>query len=95
MNNQNIEKTLVERCKYTEKQAALIANELMLIDTTLNPLLNKWIEEGIESNYSVKEFTLCDIQSKYNMTYPAALLTIDWLIKDPKVATEAIEYGLK
>lgn len=95
MNNQNIEKVLVERCKYTKKQAILITNELMQIDTMLIPLLNKWIEDGIEHNYSVKEFTLYDIQSKYNMTYPAALLTIDWLIKDPKVATEAIEHGLK
>ena len=95
MNNQNIEKVLVERCKYTKKQAILITNELIQIDTMLIPLLNKWIEGGIKHNYSVKGFTLYDIQSKYNMTYPAALLTIDWLIKDPKIATEAIEHGLK
>ena len=95
MTNQNIEKSLVERYKYTEKQASLLAKELMQIDLKLIPVLNKWVDDGIETDFNAYGFTLLEIKSRYNMTYPAALLTIDWLVKDPKVATEAIEHGLK
>ena len=95
MTNQNIEKSLVERCKYTEKQASLLVKELMQVDLRLIPVLNKWVDDGIETDFNVCGFTLLEIKSRYNMTYPAALLTIDWLVKDPKVATEAIEHGLK
>lgn len=95
MTNQNIEKSLVERCKYTEKQASLLVKELMQVDLRLIPVLNKWVDDGIETDFNVYGFTLLEIKSRYNMTYPAALLTIDWLVKDPKVATEAIEHGLK
>lgn len=95
MNSQYIEKTLVERGEYTESQAALITKDLMQIDSMLMPSLSKWIKDGVETDFSVEGFTLYGIKSKYNMTYPAALLTMDWLVKEPNIAKEAIKHGLK
>lgn len=95
MNSQDIEKLLVERCKYTEKQAVLVTKELVQIDPILIPLFNKWVEEGVETNFMIEGFSLYELMSTYNMTYPAALLTIDWLVKEPIIAKEAIKQGLK
>ena len=32
---------------------------------------------------------------KYNLKYPAALLSIDWVIKEPNIAISAIEKGIR
>ena len=45
--------------------------------------------------YAVEGFSILEFMSLYNMAYPAALLTIDWLIKDPQTATTAIKKGIK
>lgn len=95
MNSQDIEKSLVKKCKYTESQAVLVTKELVQIDQTLIPLLNKWVENSVETNVMVEGFSLYELMSTYKMTYPAALLTIDWLVKEPIIAKDAIKQGLK
>lgn len=94
MNKELITRKLIAR-QYPEKQASLVASELMAIDCSLVPLLEDWIETDTESNYSVPGFSLMNLKDKYRMTYPAALLTIDWLIKEPEVAAKAINRGIR
>ena len=53
------------------------------------------IEKDEETDYSFQGFTLMGLKNMFEMTYPAALLTIDWLIKDPIEAVNAITSGIK
>ncbi len=94
MNKNLIVKKLTEH-QYNQVQADGVASELMLIDTQLVPLLEKWIHNNIETDFSVEGFSLIELMSLYNMSYPAALLTIDWLIKEPETASFAIKKGIK
>lgn len=94
MNKEIIVKKLLDS-KYPEKQAESVAEELALLDNSLLDLLHKWVSDSIETDIIAENISLLDLKHKYQMTYPAALLTIDWLIKEPKVAIEAITRGIK
>lgn len=94
MNTIDIIKVLMVH-NYAQKQATLTAQELMDISECLKPLLVKWMEQNEESDYAAEGFTLLELKQKFDMTYPAALLTIDWLIKEPILAKKAIATGGK
>ena len=85
----------LQKHQYNQIQADGVANELSQIDSQLIPLLEKWIQDDTETDYAVEGFSILEFMSLYNMAYPAALLTIDWLIKDPQTATTAIKKGIK
>ena len=80
---------------YPEAAAKVTAQELSQIDSSLNKALCSWLENGDETDMTIEGFTLSELKAKHKMTYPAALLTMDWLIKEPKVATIAIQKGIK
>lgn len=94
MNKSDIKEILIAN-KYPLKQAEATAQELLRIDEQLLPALKAWLANGTEQDYMVEGFTLAGLKRRFDMTYPAALLTIDWLLKDPSVATEAINHGIK
>ena len=58
-------------------------------------ILNSWIETERCTDFVIEGFSLLSIMKKYDMSYPAALLTIDWLIKEPQIAKNALEKGIK
>lgn len=90
----DIKKTLIER-GYPEKQADSVASDLLEIDQTLQKGLLLWLENQEEEDYQIESFKLSELKQKFDMTYPAALLTIDWLIKDSELATKSINQGIR
>ena len=80
---------------YQEFAAKTTAHELLQIDNSLNTALSSWLETGIETDMTIEEITLSELKSKYNMSYPAALLSMDWLLKEPPVAKAALTKGIK
>lgn len=94
MNKETIVNKLMAN-HYSEKQAIRVAEDLLLIDDKLYSLLEKWIATTKETDITVEGFSLIELKNKYQMTYPAALLTIDWLIKDPNIAVDAINQGIE
>ena len=42
-----------------------------------------------------EEFSIKGIMQKYNMKYPAALLSINWILNDPKTAIPIIKKGIR
>ena len=94
MKKDSIIKTLINH-QYPERQAISVASELVLIDMQLVPMLEKWVCDGSETDVTIEDFSLMALKNKYEMTYPAALLTMDWLIKDPKGAKDCIIRGLR
>lgn len=94
MNREQIVQALLKH-QYTHIQADGVAEELTNIDVQLVPLLEKWIQAEVESDFKAEGFSLLELMSLYKMAYPAALLTIDWLIKDPIQASAAINRGIR
>lgn len=79
--------------KIPERIAGGLAEDLLNVDERLAPLRDAWLE-GDESKdiavngYSVSRFV------EYGMAYHAALLSMDWLIKEPQAAKEALGKGI-
>ena len=94
MDIKDIIKKLVDN-NYPEKQAPVVAQELIRMDVKLVLLLEAWMKDGQETDFEAEGFSVVDFRTKYHMTYPAALLTMDWLLKEPVIAKEAISHGIK
>ena len=90
----DISKVLIER-GYKEKTAIIVAENLLAIDDCLVDILNNWIKYETETDFIAEGFSLLSIKEKFDMTYPAALLTMDWLLKEPSIAKKAIQRGIK
>ena len=80
---------------YSENSANLVLNELAQLSAPLNECLVEWIETGNCKDYAVDGFSIFDFQKNRKMKYPAALLTMDWLIKEPEQAKESLKRGLR
>lgn len=89
-----IQDILIER-GFPEKQAISVASDLQAIDPALQNGLQSWLADQTETDFLIEGFKLSDLKQKFDMTYPAALLTMDWLIKDPELAKKSIQRGIR
>ena len=94
MNVSEIEKMLIRK-GFSEKESSLIAENLAQMDISLLPLLEKWLIKDMEEDYKIGDLSINLLKSKFNLEYQAALLTMDWIIKEPEIAIEAIKKGIK
>lgn len=94
MNVSEIEKILIRK-GFSEKESSLIAENLAQMDISLLPLLEKWLIKDMEEDYKIGDLSINLLKSKFNLEYQAALLTMDWIIKEPEIAIEAIKKGIK
>lgn len=92
---EKIIKTLIER-GYPENAAKHTANNLMKMAPELQEALQDWIDTGKMPVMKANDYSTDVLMTRFQgMTYPAALLTIDWLIRDPQKAAAAIEKGIR
>lgn len=80
---------------YDEPGARLMAERLSAIDTSLKQLLTEWLDNEAEGDFTVSGISLLELKKQFQMTYPAALLSMDWLIREPEKAKRCIEHGIK
>jgi len=80
---------------FQEKTASLLSEDLSIICAELEPCLSSWIDSGEENDYCANGISIKGLMSQYQLHYPAALLSVDWVIKDPNTATAAIKRGIR
>lgn len=81
---------------YPEAAAKLVADNLSALSGNLKIAADKWINLGIELDVESHGYSTHSLMQRFRgMTYPAALLSIDWLNRDPQIAKSIIENGLK
>lgn len=81
---------------YTQRNASLVAEEMVNIAPQLQQYLEAWLmDKSYNENYEVGEYSLKRLQEERCMNYPAALLTMDWLIKEPEAALRSLNRGIK
>lgn len=91
----NIKETLIER-GYPERAAEITSSKLDNLTGKFKEALDAWIENGSEHQLEVKDFSISGLMSRFKgMTYPAALLTLEWLNRDYAQAKVAIERGIR
>ena len=87
MEKDYIYNVLLER-GYNTYTARLVTEELLKLHKPLSEYLTYWL--GNESHR--KDFI---IQMERQMTYPAALLTMEWLINEPKIALKSLKRKIR
>ncbi len=80
---------------YNDKQIKFVSEKLSSIDESLKECLNKWIDKNIITEVNVSGISLKQLMAKYSMEYPAALLTMDWLKREPDKALKSIKRGIR
>lgn len=94
-----MKKTLIEtglRDKgYTEEQSAKLSSDLSIIAPQLMDGIEKWIVSGEITDYDAHGISTNDLMNEYGLRYPAAVLTIDWINREPEDALAAIQRGIR
>lgn len=91
-----MEKIIMERMHCTAEDAAQIAKDLTALDEQLKPVLTAWVENGpVDCNKEYNGYSLNSLMKGFGMQFTGALLTLDWLIKEPKAASAALAYGIR
>lgn len=94
MNKDIIIATLVKR-GYGDRNAAIVTDELLKLSEELMPLFENWLSREEKKDFISHGISLVSLQSERGMTYPAALLTIDWIIKEPEKAIQSLKKGTR
>lgn len=90
MTTSEIKNVLVER-GYDDSHAELVAKELGFIDSQLEKPLNQWLENNEETEVVIEGVSLMELMQNNELEYPAALLSIDWIYKEPNVALSVLK----
>lgn len=81
---------------YDEKSAQLVAVDLIDLSQPLDAYLAKWMQDESDmQDYSLHGYSIKQLMEERNMTYPAALLTLDWVMKEPDAAVASLKRGIK
>jgi len=87
---------IIQRMNCDEKQAEKLEKKLSAVDPVLKPILNNWLENGIEENdQDFNGYSINTLMKNRSLTFTGALLTLDWLMREPELATKAIKEGIK
>ena len=95
MDKKNIISLLVQR-GYNENSAKIVSSELLGLASPLEDFFLAWMEDPQnKTNFEVCGYSIFSLMEERKMTYPAAILTIDWLIKEPEKALLSLKRGIK
>lgn len=95
MNELEIKTILIER-GYPESAAISVAQKLATLKGKLKEAASEWLSTGEEAEVASNGYSTKSLMEKYpGMTYPAALLTIDWFEREPDKAKPIIEKGIR
>ena len=87
---------LVGRLGYKSNEADTVIQDLERLSPVLQPILDRWLADGTESNSQVFHWHSIDsLRARSPMNFIAALLTLDWIVRDPDKATSVIRKGIK
>ena len=86
---------IIERLNCDEKTAERLEAKLNGISDELKPILSAWLESGVEtSELEFNGYSINSLMKKDGVKFTGALLTLDWLIRDPEKAAEIIGKGI-
>lgn len=86
---------LIER-GYPESAAIATSKNLSKLSGRFRLAIDKWLSEESESEIESQGYTSKGLMARFQgMTYPGAILTLDWLEREPEKAKRTIEQGIR
>lgn len=85
---------LVSELGYTDKEAKMVVGDLQASSPEVQAAFEKWWEtEILDEDLEIQGYTLKRLMNEYALKPIGALLTLDWLIREPVEALEALSEG--
>ena len=92
---EEIANILVDR-GYPENAAEIVAGKLSNLSGQLKEAAQTWLKTSNEPVVASNGYSTKTLMERHpGMTYPAALLTVDWLEREPEKAKSIIEKGIR
>lgn len=86
---------LLER-GYPEQAATITGENLNKLSGNFAIARDKWLRDSTETDIESKGFSTLGLMQRFKgMTYPAALLSIEWLEREPEKAKPIILRGVR
>lgn len=80
---------------YDGYSGKVMSEKLSNVNPMFSEGINQWLANGWEKDYEILGIKLSDLKKKFALTYPSAILSMDWLIRDPENAKRSFERGIK
>lgn len=88
--------SVLQQRGYDNRTANLVTPDLLSLATPLNVYFQNWLNDvQCIQDYSACGYSIFSLMKERGMNYPAAILTIDWLLKEPEKATASLKKGIK
>ena len=89
---EKIENKLIRELAYSKTSASRTATDLCNIkNQDLKKALLDWLQCGFNNQVIIDTYSTTTLMEKYHMTYPAALIFLDWYIENPDEAVTVLE----
>ena len=93
MNENEIITRLISQYGYPQNGAEIIAKKLIDSSPQVQQVFNVFWESGEIPVLEVEGYTVSRLSEEHGMKPIAALLTLDWLIRDPDHAKRSLKKG--
>ena len=91
-----MEELIITRTGCSQQEAAIIATDLEAMSPELKPHLNAWLkDESYTFSTEYGGYSIVSLERDYGMNFTGAILTLDWLIREPEAAKKALAYGIR
>ena len=89
---QRYKKKLMNEYRYTDHAAELTAWDLChLISEDARDAAKRWMKEDVYTDVAVQGVSVFRLMEERHMRFPAALIFVDWMRRDPKAARDFLE----
>lgn len=87
-------RVLVDELGYSQREAELTADDLLDLHPSLQAAFSQWLRSRTAANLEAEGFTTQKLMLNKKFTYPAALIALDWLLKEPETAKAALSQDI-
>ena len=83
-------RSFLEKRGYSKDGAAAATEHIMEMDPKIKQDFIRWSNSGVLPELVIEGFDLPGLMSSLGMTEVSAFITLDWLLKDPEAAKQAL-----
>jgi hypothetical protein len=85
-----IKDILIDELEYTKYEADVTTEDLLNLDDSLIPVFAAWLKDRTITDIEISKTSLVKLMRENSLKFPSALITLDWLTKDPETAKKAL-----
>jgi len=93
METKKIFNLLINEFDLSPKAAQIVVEKLETVNPTIKVAIDQFLESGVLTNLEIEEYTVQRLIKEHGMNPFAAMLTLDWLIREPNEAKKSLKKG--